>query len=175
MLWAKRRARAESGARSEKEVRALIERLDIPEPWDRARFVENVARVRGRAITLMPVPAAILADNPCGLWLVREHDDIVLFEEGTSEYHADQIIMHELGHMILGHDKGAGDEGLARMAQPLLPHLDPATVRAALGRTAYGEPREKEAELFASLMMARPKEVKSESAPDFSRVFLKEE
>ena len=162
------------GAKSEKEMRACIARLAVPEPWDRNRFVESVAKARGRAITLMPVSVSVLAGSPCGLWLMRERDDIILFEDGTSEYHADQIILHELGHMVLGHDKGSGASGEALMLTSLTPHLDPATVKAALGRSDYRIEQEHDAEMFASLMMIRKAEAAT-GPPTIRRMLIGEQ
>lgn len=157
-MRAKREQNVRGLGKPETEARALIDRLEPPEPWHRMRFIESIAKARNRSITLMPVDATMLANSPCGLWLVREHDDIILYEDGTSEYHADQIILHELGHMLLGHDKSVGTSVKALMLTRLTPHLDSATVKAALGRSDYHDDQEREAEMFASLMMVRRSE-----------------
>lgn len=134
-------------------MRQLIGQLPVPSPWDRTTFVRTVEQLRGRRITLLPVDAALLAGSACGLWLVREHDDVVLYQDGTSQLHADQIILHELGHMLLDHDKNAKTD-TAQMVSALTPNLDPATVKAALGRSAYNTTAEHDAELFASLILS---------------------
>ncbi|OHU71842.1 regulator [Mycobacteroides chelonae] len=134
-------------------MRGIIGQLPVPSPWDRTVFVRTVEQLRGRRITLLPVDAALLAGSACGLWLVREHDDVVLYQDGTSQLHADQIILHELGHMLLGHDKNAKTD-TAQMVSALTPNLDPGTVKAALGRSAYNTIAEHDAELFASLILS---------------------
>ena len=57
-----------------------------------------------------PNRTAALADSPCGLWLARDTDDLIFHETGTSDYHIDQIVRHEVGHMVLGHGR-TGDRG----------------------------------------------------------------
>jgi hypothetical protein len=139
------------------ELLALARTLPIPIPWDRRQFVDTVAQMRRRPIRLIPTPTAMLTDSPCGLWLKRDHDDIVIHEIGTSEYHMDQIICHEIGHMVLGHDRGTPDEQSSSMhtdlCTKLLPNVDPAAVQAVLGRTDYASAQERDAEMFASMLM----------------------
>ncbi len=148
-----RRKRLQHSGSTEADMRQLIGQLPTPSPWDRSKFVHAVEQLRGRRITLLPVDGALLAGSACGLWLVREHDDVVLYQDGTSQLHADQIILHELGHMLLGHDKNAKTD-TAQMVSALTPNLDPATVKAALGRSAYNTTAEHDAELFASLILS---------------------
>ncbi len=148
-----RRKRLQHSGSTEADMRQLIGQLPIPSPWDRSKFVHAVEQLRGRRITLLPVDGALLAGSACGLWLVREHDDVVLYQDGTSQLHADQIILHELGHMLLGHDKNAKTD-TAQMVSALTPNLDPATVKAALGRSAYNTTAEHDAEMFASLILS---------------------
>ncbi|CPT95375.1 Uncharacterised protein [Mycobacteroides abscessus] len=148
-----RRKHPQHKGSSEADMRAIIGQLPVPSPWDRSVFVHTVEQLRGRRITLLPVDGALLAGSACGLWLVREHDDIVLYQDGTSQLHADQIILHELGHMLLGHNKNAKTD-TAQMVSALTPNLDPATVKAALGRSAYDTSTEHDAELFASLVLS---------------------
>ncbi|GAB2720348.1 hypothetical protein [Nocardia thraciensis] len=142
---------------SARRIRKALERLPIPDPWDRDRFVATVAELRGRPITLVPIGALGVVESPCGLWLMREDDDVIVYEGGTSEYHIDQIVCHEVGHMVLGHDRAypAGDGGPPGDAtlRALLPDIDPSAVRAVLGRSGYGSGMEREAELFATMVM----------------------
>ncbi|BBY22048.1 hypothetical protein [Mycobacterium stomatepiae] len=139
------------------ELLALARRMPIPVPWDRHQFVDNVARMRGRPIRLIPTPTPALAGSPCGLWLKRDTDDVIVHDIGTSEYHMDQIVCHEIGHMVLGHDQPHISEppgsAHSRMCATLLPDLDPATVRSVLGRTDYASAQERDAETFASVLM----------------------
>lgn len=142
---------------SNAELLELARSLPIPVPWDRDMFVDNLAKKRGRPIRLVPTNTAALTDIPCGLWITRDDEDLILHESGTSEYHIDQIVCHEIGHMMLGHSRceKVGDEK-ARLLQLLassLPSVDQATVRTVLGRMAYPNDEERDAEMFANMLM----------------------
>lgn len=124
--------------RTNDEMSELARALPIPVPWNREKFIENLAKWRGRPIRLIPTDTVSLADSPCGVWLVRDEDDVILYEKGTSEPHIDQIIRHEVGHMVLGHDKTRADDGQVcdeAMAnyQTLFPNIDPEAIRSILG------------------------------------------
>ncbi|MFI6998848.1 hypothetical protein [Nocardia sp. NPDC050175] len=127
----------------------------IPRPWHRGQFLDALSNVRGRPIYLVPLPAVSVAGAPghgtlSGVWLNCGDSDVIAYDARTTEYHADQIIAHEIGHMLL--DKaaaGAGSIGGHR----LLPNIDPAVVGRVLGRTDVQSCREDEAELFANLLL----------------------
>jgi hypothetical protein len=95
-----------------------------------------------------------LAMSACGLWMKRDSDDIIIHEADTSEYHIDQIVCHEIGHMVLEHDGGP-------RGTPRDPKMIFATALAGfhpgageiLGRTAFDDDRERDAEMFASVVM----------------------
>ena len=142
---------------SNAEILAMARELPIPVPWDRDVFIRNLAGMRGRAIRLVPTDTAALAGSPCGLWLACDDEDLILHEIGTTDYHIDQIVCHEIGHMLLGHGRGgdcAADRACEReLWGQILPDIDPEIVRAVLGRTDYSSDQERDAEMFASLLM----------------------
>jgi hypothetical protein len=141
---------------SNDELLALARQLPIPVPWDRDVFIANIAAERGRSIRLVPTDTAALDGGPCGLWLASHDEDVILHETGTSDYHIDQIVCHEIGHMLLGHGRGHADdhaEPAFDRLDELLPDIDPATVRAILGRTDFRADQERDAEMFASMIM----------------------
>lgn len=139
------------------DMLALVRELPIPVPWDREVFVENLAETRGRAIRLIPTDTAALADSPCGLWLACDNEDLILHEVGTTEYHIDQIVGHEIGHILLAHGK-SGRHGIdttrnREACRRVLPDIDFDAVRAVLGRSDYANYEERDAEMFASLLI----------------------
>lgn len=144
-------------ALSNDEMLAKARELPLPKRWDRAQFIKNLAEMRGRRIHLVPADTASLAGSPCGLLIVRPDDDIIVYEAGTSEYHIDQIVRHEVGHMMLGHDRVQIEEPSSQSASDLfhtvMPNIDPAAVRAVLGRQDFSGEQEYEAEAFANMLM----------------------
>ncbi|MEV6139676.1 hypothetical protein AB0L63_27250 [Nocardia sp. NPDC051990] len=130
----------------------------VPSPWNRTAFLDALGQWRGRSIELMPVDSTLLPGTldsgrgtPCGLWLDCTDVDVIAFVAGTTDFHIDQIIAHEVGHMVLDHD--AGVAGLAGV-QRLLPNLDPALIRRVLGRSEFLDEQEDEAEQFGDLLLS---------------------
>jgi hypothetical protein len=143
---------------SNNDLLALTRELPIPVPWNRDAFIDNLACRRGRPIRLLATDARYLAGSPCGVWLKRDTDDVILHEIGTSEYHIDQIVCHEIGHMVLQHDIGSRSASsehsrYVNLCRAVMPDLDPTSVRAVLGRIDYASDQERDAEMFASLLM----------------------
>ncbi|WP_231752687.1 MULTISPECIES: hypothetical protein [Bacteria] len=141
------------------DLLTLARQLPIPVPWDRRTFVENFAHQRGRPIRLIPTDTAAFIDSPCGLWLIKDDEDIIVHEAGTTDYHIDQIVCHEIGHMVLEHRSGpregnrVGPTAIAELCRSILPDLEPALIRTVLGRTDYADEQERDAERFASVLM----------------------
>lgn len=95
---------------------------------------------------------------PYGLLATTARNDYIFYANVASALHQQHIVMHELAHLVLGHDRAfpaAADEPLAAFAG-LLDALPPELVVRVLGRHAYSEPQEQEAELLASLLLCRP-------------------
>jgi hypothetical protein len=136
---------------------ALARKLPIPVPWDRDEFIANMARERGRPIRLIAADTSAFTESPCGLWLTRDDDDLIFHESGTSDYHIDQIVRHEVGHMVLGHGRGRtadqGQELNRELCRQIFPDLDPETICSALGRRDFVADEEREAETFAHVLM----------------------
>ncbi|MBF6137831.1 hypothetical protein IU501_33205 [Nocardia otitidiscaviarum] len=102
----------------------------VPSPWDRDVFLERLGQLRGRPIRLVPVSSPPVSQEssrtPCGLWLEGEAEDFIVYDARTTQFHVDQIVAHEAGHMLLDHAQGSS--GLAGVAQ-LMPDIDPAAIR----------------------------------------------
>ncbi|MFC4126397.1 hypothetical protein [Nocardia rhizosphaerae] len=137
----------------------LTRAAPIPYPWDPVEYVNRVAEHRGRPIVLCPIDPQALAGTGCGtgsgLWIAREHDDVVMYG-GATESHAYHIIAHEIGHMLLGHDQAATGSIEATDALPLhdlMPSLSTESIRSVLRRQDYSTDRERDAETFADLLM----------------------
>ncbi|MFF7329867.1 ParH-like protein [Streptomyces sp. NPDC008150] len=144
-----------------RRCRRLVGGLRLPEPFEAAAFLDSVAESRGRPVRLVPVRAR--PDLPCGLLLTTDACHYVLYTADTTYFHQQHILLHEAAHLLCGHDESAA---LGTADRALMPSLSPELVRRVLGRTTYSEPQEAEAELVASLILARAGAHTAERCPD---------
>jgi hypothetical protein len=122
-----------------REVLAQLDIVDRPSrPLTQADVRDRVQRRRGRPLLLTPMVSG--AGWPSGMWVETEDTDLVLFDAATSALHTVDIIAHEIGHMVLGH------EGTVTR---------PAPGPAVMLRTGFADRDEHEAEVFATLVCAR--------------------
>lgn len=148
------------------ECHDVIDSLSVPDPFDLDRFVRVVAQRRGKRIEL--VPARLGATAPCGMLAGTPEVDYICFASNTSALHARHIVMHELGHLVFGHHgdmnavTGAQEPAAAggrtelemEVLRHLMPNLDPALITELLGRTVYDTEQERQAEMFASIILS---------------------
>lgn len=139
-----------------KEMMEKARQLPIPTPWDLDEFLANIAQMRGRKIHRIASDLVTSSGSPCGLWLVRPNDDVIIHEASTTTYHIDQICRHEIGHMILGHDRASGDHGapedIATSLHSIMPAIELDAIRSVLTRRDFATDQEREAELLASMI-----------------------
>ena len=132
------------------QVRRLEREVGIPDPFVLSTLVDRIAQWRGRPVHLMPydhVSGAI-----CGIWLALPDSDVIGYAR-TTPLLEEHTVLHELGHLLCDH-RGSGDLG-ADIARMLTPDLDPALVSRILGRGAYSDTDEQQAELIATLIMQK--------------------
>lgn len=125
--------------------------LELPTPCDVAALCKMLEDRRNRPIVLVPLPMP--ASYPCGMWVAAEVEDLIFYDTNTTSAHQEHIILHELGHIICGH-QGVGmlDDTNARR---LFPNIDPEVVRDMLMRMNYDDVQEQEAEVVAHLLAER--------------------
>ena len=130
--------------------------VPLPNPWTINAYLAEVAAHRKRSISLRPVSGDLLAEKGCrgkGLWIARRHDDIIVYDEDATGRNAEHIILHEIGHMLLGH----GDLDAAPANAPLPSALAALITASAgqhmLGRAEFGQEGERDAEVFADMTM----------------------
>lgn len=103
---------------------------------------------RGRPIHLLPYSLPV--PGPFGLWIATEKADYIFFQSETSKAHQDHIILHEVGHILAGHQSDETDQ---EFWQSMLPDISLKVIMSALRRTSYDEEREREAELVATIIL----------------------
>ncbi|WP_132113895.1 hypothetical protein [Actinocrispum wychmicini] len=108
-----------------------------------------MSRSRGRKLRLRPLPLAAAPDLPCGMWIALPDTDYVFYAKGASALHQQNIILHEIGHLLCDHSLHDGSADLTA----LFSHLDPEKVRQVLLRSRYSTPQEQEAEMVAALIL----------------------
>lgn len=134
--------------------RRCQERLDnmsLPDVLDIDVMFADLAQRRGRPIQVIEVDTP--DTGPCALWVGLTDRDYILVERGTDPLHRDLLKLHEWAHIICGH-RGTATADPA-LPPTLLPDLDPAMVQMVIGRRTYGADEEAEAEMLASMILAR--------------------
>ena len=135
-----------------REVRDALDsvRALLPVPWDIDVFVQRLGAARDRQIDLVPWTFEG-AGGPSGMFIPSAAADYVFFDAAASPGRREQIIGHELGHLLLGHSPLLQDapDGLL---EALTPDVSPALARRvlALARTGYDDAHEAAAEMFGT-------------------------
>ncbi|MFJ9855650.1 ImmA/IrrE family metallo-endopeptidase [Streptomyces sp. NPDC101150] len=112
---------------------------------------DHLSRLSGRAIQLMP--CSLPLGSPDGLWVSAAGAEYVIYEERLAPVHQQQVILHELGHLICDHE--ASPVLTPEASRLLLPSLDPDLIRRTLGREHSQSVAEIEAEYVGSLIGRR--------------------
>ncbi|KJK33399.1 hypothetical protein UK23_46210 [Lentzea aerocolonigenes] len=133
--------------RLRRQAKDRLAGFEVPKPFSIEALCAQVSASRGRALHLHPLPYNGAADLPCGLWVATAQADHIFHARGASALHQQNIILHEIGHMLCDHTLDSADGVTA-----LLGDLDPAVVRRVLARTRYSTPAEQEAEMVAALI-----------------------
>lgn len=128
----------------------LLREVEVPEPFDVRVFADAISNRRGRPLRLLPKSSPL---GPCGMWLALPDADYVFYEASTSQLHREHIIAHELAHLLAAHEPAEPLD--PALLGSLLPNLDTGMVRRVLARTTYSAVEEQEAEMIASLVLAR--------------------
>ncbi len=139
-------------ARLRRRCETRVASIELPRPFDLDAFCAQIAEQRNRPIRICALPSTAGAGTPCGAWLQTATTDWVFVEQSTSRFHRDNIVLHELAHMLCGH------RGVGPLDESLVATLAPdavGAIRHMLGRTEYSTEAEQEAEMMARLILAR--------------------
>ncbi|MFE2726307.1 ImmA/IrrE family metallo-endopeptidase [Kitasatospora sp. NPDC059327] len=122
----------------------------LPHRFGEEELIQAVSTLIGRPIHVEPRD---MKGNFCGLRERYSDREVISFERNASPLHRSQIIAHELGHILCGH------EGSVRLAdippdEELAEMID-WSVLGISARTSYETAEEEEAELTATLIIQR--------------------
>ncbi|MBF6065970.1 hypothetical protein IU500_32980 [Nocardia terpenica] len=133
--------------------RAVLGEITLPRPFSVQVLCDSIARQRRRRLYLHPLSEQSGEGAPCGMWIATDVADHIFYEQKTSSFHQDHIILHEIGHILCGHNVTR----LVEQEYPLLADgtADEVLTRRALARTSYTTRQEQEAEMVASLILER--------------------
>lgn len=122
--------------RLRRQCRALLRELDLPAPFGPRELCRRLSGHRGRPIRLMPY--AIEQPGPFGIWFSTDAADLIIYQSQTTPAHQEHIILHEVGHIIAGHEGEQDDPG--------------ESGTRVHRRSAYDSRQEQEAELIAMIL-----------------------
>lgn len=128
-----------------RSCRRYVESLHLQPFASAYELCDQLSSVRGRPIRVVEWPLPL--PGPLGVWMSRDHDDIIVVQELATGSHREHILLHEVAHIVCGHT----GEPLPEQ-EPVLPALDPVGAGDApvLFRSAYDTVSEREAELLAA-------------------------
>ncbi|MEW2577060.1 hypothetical protein [Streptomyces syringium] len=162
LFYTWRRSEDEDGAsmrvgRIRRRCKQLIHELALPASTDLQGMCDVVARRVGRPIRLVPMS---LDGVVSGMTATTDDAYWVFYEQKTSPWHQVHIVLHEIGHLILGHDQDpAVTEDALKMWTP---SVDVATAMRRMGLTmglarhhCYDNLTERETEILGTLLMER--------------------
>ncbi|KPI15384.1 hypothetical protein OV450_2522 [Actinobacteria bacterium OV450] len=161
-----RRHRQRDRQRLDHEMAQLYAELEagigepVPSDVDQLfrKLAEYLTRRRGRPVRIVRRNFPASVGPVSGLWVDREHDDVIAVVKSTSDFHSLVILGHEIWHMLQG---PCGEHALdARVATRFVngdmadAELE-AAVRHVAARSHAVSDEEAEAEKFGRLMGRR--------------------
>ena len=131
-------------------VATAVDELALGETFTFDELVVAVERNRGRRLRIVELAELGVDDGLCAVWLGADHQDLILHAHSDSVLHRQQFVLHELAHMILGHDFGDDPDA----PEFLLPDIPPNTRRRLLRRQDLDTVEEVIAETLADRFAA---------------------
>ncbi|MBD1540537.1 hypothetical protein HC749_20540 [Arthrobacter sp. S13_S34] len=131
-----------------RDASKAFESLNLSSGLTLKQIVSAVEEIRGRRIRIKATDR-LLGTAICGLWVPGRRQEWVFHPPTPWELQRQQFILHELAHMVLGHDANSAARVLLIEG---LQSLSPELVRRALMRTEFRTVEEATAEYLADLM-----------------------
>lgn len=90
-----------------KHVRSSLAALDLPSPLRLGDLCERLGERRGRPMQLMA--RALPVPGPSGMWIASTNADMIVYQSETTPAHQNLIVLHEIGHILAGHNGQHGE------------------------------------------------------------------
>ncbi len=113
-----------------------------------AHLVEAISVLRGKPIIVDYFADDKASTSACGAWVDVGVADLVFISDAVGGVHREHVLMHELAHMLLGHN--VLDTQTEADTRSLFPTLSPDLVSRVLARSHYSDPHERQAEELAT-------------------------
>ncbi|MGW6558505.1 hypothetical protein [Streptomyces hydrogenans] len=142
----------------QRRLRRELQELGVRPPLDVETLCRALAERRGRPIVLKAAP--LEKPGPSGLWVDTPDIDVILYQQETTRFHQELIILHEVGHIILADDDAASTDGGGERPDDyvegwavLLPVFDRKLIQRVSRRCSYESAEECSVELAATIIM----------------------
>ncbi|OAK53786.1 hypothetical protein [Rhodococcoides kyotonense] len=149
---------------------AFLDVLDLPfnRPWSIDRFVAEVGFEIDRVIVVLDLPDDLSASGEVsGFWVRTAPVDVIYVRKGEDPLFREQCILHELAHILLGHEADTAvieailKETFMRMAPDIPIEMVNALVEEQRNKVCFTrvpdflQPIELEAEWLGTVMLDR--------------------
>lgn len=135
-------------------AKEAFDRLRLPVHVTLETLVQHLEKLRGRTIKIVQ-SEQLTGKTICGLWIPRETVDVIYHSAARGKLHRQQLILHELSHMILRHDE---HEAATSQGIQVFQELSGELVAKALARGDFRSGLEAAAEHLADLLAAAIRE-----------------
>jgi hypothetical protein len=131
-----------------------LELLDLPYGFNTGHLLSAISQYRGKPVTVDSIDTTPLRVPTNGWRIELQHKEAIIFAAGTSKLHQYHILAHELGHIMFDHPGVISVQDIPVEVLAML-GIDPADVISTSGRCSHHKKRERQAELFGSLLRQR--------------------
>ncbi|GLF96416.1 hypothetical protein [Streptomyces yaizuensis] len=131
-------------------ARRIRTELSLPEAPSLQEAVDAVAARRGRPIRLVVEPLELRVSGYCAQ---SDTTDYIFVDAHAGPLLQYQVVCHELIHLHRGHRPADHDTIDDDVAEALFSTVSPDIVRLVLGRDAYDEEAELEAEVIGTVLL----------------------
>ncbi|MGW0485836.1 hypothetical protein [Nonomuraea sp. NPDC003214] len=135
---------------------AALRSVPIPHPFDLDEFLARVRATRRRPLHVHNMPADA-SSAVSGLWFDTRRADHLFIAPGAAGVLRVNIVLHEVGHMLLNHGHVGGDaEKVLRLL--LGPVVQAYEASRYATRSRYDTVEERDAEQLATMILMRAQE-----------------